>query len=52
MFIHAPSHQLVNESDGVVKICVDVVGPIQSTFEVLFSTEDITAVGKAHYDAL
>ena len=40
--------QFVNESSGVVKICVKVSSPIRRNFEVLLSTEDITAQGKVH----
>ena len=46
VIVDAPAHQFVNESDGVVVICVEVVSPFQSTFEVLVNTEDITAIGK------
>ena len=42
----APSHQDVDESTGVVEICVSVSSLIQSTFEVLFSTVEGSATGK------
>ncbi len=40
------SHLQVNESSEFVEICVQADHEIQTPFEVVLSTSDVTAVGK------
>ena len=50
MSIVVTSHFEVPESSGYVKICVEADHQSQTTYEVILSTVDDTAIGKAdHY---